>query len=265
MKPPIDPSDPVVLLRRRRHVVRWLSFGLLVALVVGAILSPSDSSTYNVATNIAGMSVLLLVVTGVISVQYTIRIRRLRKRGAIGAAGREQLGQGGFGHPGEGAAAYAPAVPSSSRAYRPLEQLRSAHQLLESALPLIEPVQPGVESAAEHTRLSLEQTAQRVVLQENVLGAIGPGRGDAVHQTGRPPRALADDIDRLESGVDRYTRFAQRASEVAAGIDGLQDSDSLQDATDALAGFAQGLKEVQQSSDHGLRPLKTGPGESGDR
>ena len=176
---------------------------------------------------IGGMSLVLLVVAAMVSVQYTVRMR-LRRSGQA----REQTA----------------GIPTTSVAFQPVQQLRSSHLLLEFVLPRIEQVSGGVTSTAEQTRVSLEHTARQVVLQEQVIATLTARDSDAGGLADMR-RSLQVMADGLRSGVDRYTDLAQKASMVAVSLGGVSDRGAIRDATDQLTGLAQGLQEVQRISD----------------
>ena len=238
-------TDPPGLndLLRRRHFVNLGLGVLLLVLIVGLLLSPSDPDAVNLGTTITGISALLMMAGGAVSVTYTVRIRRLRA-----AQARLTTARGG------GTPDLAPGIAVGSLAHRPMQQLHSAHLLLESALPGIERLYPGLGRTAERTRLQLEHEAQQVVLYEGVVAAVqedgksGSGAPDSARRESAQ-RSLTECVTRLQSGVDRYTDLAQQASGVGAGIAGLDDAGALQDATDRLGGLAAGLKQVEQIDD----------------
>lgn len=227
------------VLIRRRHVVNLGLAVLLLVLIVGVILSPSDPDAVNFGTTITGISGLLMLAGGAVSVTYTIRIRRLRPAQAHLARAFS-----------EAAPDRAPGITARSLAHRPMQQLHSAHLLLDSALPGLKRSYPGLGETAERTRQQLEHEAQQVVLYEGMVAALGGSETSNAARRAAAQQALTDCLARLRSGVDQYTALAQQAAAVQTAIDGLDETDSLRDATDRLAGFADGLKEVGHIADH---------------
>ncbi|MGI8416447.1 MAG: hypothetical protein ACR2P2_09655 [Nakamurella sp.] len=228
---PTGPADLASLAKRRR-IAHLIAVALLLVLIVALSLSPANHNDHNAASTVGGSSAILLLVFVVVGVQYSVRIGRLRKAGK--APRRTPV--------------RAPAVlPTSSAAYQPIQQLRSAHLLLESALPDIEPVRKGIGATAEQTRSSLEQTGHRVRLQEQVLATLTDGTDPDDPRIADIRQTLHTMTARLQSGVDRYVNLAQQASLTATSL-GDNDGANLQDATDQLAGLDQGLQQVQQIS-----------------
>jgi len=93
-------------------------------MIVALMFGPNYDNDRNAASMITGLSAILLLAAGVAGVQYTVRMDRRRRRskapGVVTTSERK--------------------VPAGSAAHTPILQLRSAHQLLESALPDTEPV-----------------------------------------------------------------------------------------------------------------------------
>lgn len=230
---PTGPADLNTLARRRR-IAHLIAAALLLVTIVALSLSPANQKDDNAATMVGGFSVILLLTFAVVGAQYSVRIGRLRKAGKA---------------PRNTPVRAAAVLPTSSAAYQPIQQLRSAHLLLESALPDIEPVRKGIGATAEQTRSSLEQTGHRVVLQEQVLATLTDGADPDEPRIAEMTQTLHTMTARLQSGVDRYVNLAQQASLTATSLGDMTDGENLQDATDELAGLDQGLHEVQQISD----------------
>jgi hypothetical protein len=119
--------------------------------------------------------------------------------------------------------------------------------LLDSVLPRIEKVSPGMIAAAEQTRVSLDGTARQVMMQETIVAALTAGDPDP-RRLAQTKRSLQLMSDRLRKGVDTYTEFAQQASLVSVSLGDVEESGAITAATDQLAGLAQGLEEVQRIS-----------------
>jgi hypothetical protein len=227
----------VPTLARRRRITHLIAAVLLVVAVVALIISPNDPNETNAATLIGGAGFILLFACVVVSVQYTVRIHWLR-------SGHHQEAN----HPAEAPEAQAP-FPVSSLAYRAVVQLRSADRLLESVLPDISDLDPGLGSTADKARLSLEHTASQVRLQEAVLASLAADGSGAEAKTNDMKRTVRELADRLQSGVDQYTALAEQASSAAISLRDVDNGDALQEASDQLAGLNQGLREVQRISE----------------
>jgi len=229
---PTEPADLTTLARRRR-IAHLIAVALLIVMIVALTFSPNDDNDTSAASLIVGLSAILLLATGMTSVQYTVRIdrRRRARKAAARVVTTSEL-----------------TVPAGSAAYQPIQQLRSAHRLLESALPDIEPVRKGIGAAAEQTRSSLEQTGRRVLLQEQVLATLSGSAEPGELRIAETRHNLKTMTDRLQSGVDRYLGLAQQATITAISLGPVSAGDNLQDATDQLAGLADGLRQVQQIS-----------------
>lgn len=231
MHAPTEPADLATLARRRR-IAHLLAAALLITMIVALMFGPNNDNDRNAASLITGLSAILLLAAGAAGVHYTVRMDRRRRRSkaprAVTTTERK--------------------VPAGSAARTPILQLRSAHQLLESALPDIEPVRRGIGAAAEQTRASLEQTGRRVVLQEKVLRTLSESVDSDRKRIDQTRRNLETMTDRLQSGVDLYVNLAQQATLTAISLGALTAGDSLQDAADQLAGLAEGMQQVQQIS-----------------
>jgi len=231
MHAPTEPADLATLARRRR-IAHLIAAALLITMIVALMFGPNNDNDRNAASLITGLSAILLLAAGAAGVQYTVRMDRRRRRSkaprAVTTTERK--------------------VPAGSAAHTPILQLRSAHQLLESVLPDIEPVRRGIGAAAEQTRASLEQTGRRVVLQEKVLRTLSESDDSDRKQIDQTRRNLETMTGRLQSGVDLYVNLAQQATLTAISLGALTTGDSLQDAADQLAGLAEGMQQVQQIS-----------------
>ena len=224
-----QPADLVSLVRRRR-LAHLIAVALLVIAVVALIFSPANSQEDNAATLIGGFSVILLAVAAVVSVQYSVRIHVLRKS--------------------KPAPLSPPAVDAEwspgSTAFAPIQQLQAAAQLLASVLPEIEPVRPGITATADRTRISLENTARRMVLEERMLTTLANGADPDDARAVQTRQNIADLTGRLRSGVEQYVNLTQHATRTATALGDLTGDHDLQDADDQLAGLTQGLQEVQE-------------------
>jgi len=181
---PTEPADLTTLARRRR-IAHLIAVALLIVMIVALTFSPNDDNDTSAASLIVGLSAILLLATGMTSVQYTVRIdrRRRARKAAARVVTTSEL-----------------TVPAGSAAYQPIQQLRSAHRLLESALPDIEPVRKGIGAAAEQTRSSLEQTGRRVLLQEQVLATLSGSAEPGELRIAETRHNLKTMTDRLQSG-----------------------------------------------------------------
>ncbi|MDQ6658462.1 MAG: hypothetical protein M3Z00_09590 [Actinomycetota bacterium] len=231
---PTGPADLATLAKRRR-IAHLIAVALLLVLIVALSASPGDGTQHHTsaANVIGGFSAILLLIFAAVGVQYSVRIARLRKAGRARRSAPDRR----------------PAVlPTSSAAYQPIQQLRSAQLRLQSALPDIEPVREGIGATAEQTRSALEKTGRRVLLQEQVLATLEDSADPDKRRIADMRRALDSMTARLQSGVDRYLNLAQQASLTATSLGDMNAGEDLQYATDQLAGLDQGLHQVQQIS-----------------
>ncbi len=216
-------------LASRRRLTHLVAAALLAVVIIALISSPSHDGPATAGTMVGGISLILLASAVVVGLQYTIRIRLRR----AAQASAQDAG-----------------IPRTSVAFQPAQELRSAQLLLASVLPKIEQVNNGVTSTAEQTRAVLDQTARQIVLQEQVLATLTGSGGRETARTAEMQRNLQTMADRLRSGVDQYTHFAQQASMASVSLGDLNGGDAIQDATDQLTGLTQGLQEVQRISDN---------------
>jgi hypothetical protein len=128
-----------------------------------------------------------------------------------------------------------PAVPMPpsprSAAFPAVRRLEAVREELRRLLPL---VSPAGRAAAEEAWQAASEADTALRWQAARLAAVEPHRG-----------ADADLLRTLEDGVGCQERLVTAVADlVAASADPLASS-RLQDATDALHGLAQGLREVR--------------------
>lgn len=227
-----EPADLAAMARRRR-LAHLIAVALLAIGIVALIFSPSKPQENNAVTLIGGFSLILLGVTVVVAIQYTVRIHRRRR--STNAAHPSQPANDLDCSPG-------------SAAFQSIQQLRSAARLLESVLPEIEHLRPGITATAGKTRLFLEHTAQRVLLEEQMLATLTDGTHTDDAHAFQARHNVADLATRLRSGVDQYVNLTQQATLTATSLGDLTGNHDLQDADDQLGGLNQGLREVQEIS-----------------
>lgn len=211
---------------RRRRITHIVAAALLVVVIVALILDAGHDDETTALTMIGGVSLILLMVSAVVSVQYSVRMRMRRSHGAP-----DPLVD----------------IPPTSLAFQPVQQMRLSQVLLDSVLPRIEKVSAGMTTTAQQASVSLEDIARQVVMQERIVATLTAGDSDP-RRLAEMKRSLQVMSDRLRSGVDTYTEFAQKASVVSVSLGDLDDSSAITAATDQLTGLAQGLQEVQQIS-----------------
>lgn len=235
LNPSTEPADLVSLVKRRR-LTHLIALALLAVCIVAATATPTNTNDSNAATILTGFSFILLVVAGLVSVQYGFRVS-VRRRSATIRAPRIAA---------TATATAEPSLPAGSVAHQPIQQLRAAHRLLESVLPDIERLRPGIGVTAEKTRRSLEQTGQRVFLQEQVVASLPDVTNRADPLTAQTVHTLETMTARLRTGVDQYVVLTQQATAAASSLGELNTGQDLQEAQDQLAGLSEGLRDVRR-------------------
>jgi hypothetical protein len=124
-----------------------------------------------------------------------------------------------------------PPPPPRSKAFPAVKRLEQVRETLGRLLPL---VAPAARPAADEAWLAAAEADLALRWQAARIAAVEPHRG-------ADPALLHE----LMSGVAAQERLVDAIVElVAASADALQSS-RLQDATDAVQGLAQGLREVR--------------------
>lgn len=139
-------------------------------------------------------------------------------------------------------------LPAPGSAARPsMQRLRDAEQSLRAALAQLSDAGAGAAAAdaratADHTAAELRRGAQRLVAVESAL------RHAPESQRG----GLRDDVERLrgelDEGVDGYGGLVAAAGQAVAASGAVEQTHLLQDATDRLAGLAEGMRVVFDDS-----------------
>lgn len=140
------------------------------------------------------------------------------------------------------------ALPAPGSAARPsMQRLRDAEQTLQGALAQLSEAGAGAAAAdaratADHTAAELRRGAQRLIAVESAL------RHAPESQRG----ALREDVERLrgelDEGVDGYGGLVAAAGQAVAASGSVEQTHLLQDATDRLAGLAEGMRVVFDDS-----------------
>lgn len=135
-------------------------------------------------------------------------------------------------------------LPAAGSAARPsMQRLRDAEQTLHAALSELGAVGAGAGAAearatADHTAAELRRGAQRLVAVESAIR----------HAPESQKHALREDVQRLrgelDEGVDGYGGLVAAAGQAVAASGSVEQTHLLQDATDRLAGLADGMREV---------------------
>ncbi|MFC7340681.1 phage shock envelope stress response protein PspM [Saccharopolyspora griseoalba] len=136
------------------------------------------------------------------------------------------------------------ALPAAGSAARPsMQRLRDAEESLHAALSELGAIGAGAAAAdaratADHTAAELRRGAQRLVAVESAIR----------HAPESQKGALREDVERLrgelDEGVDGYGGLVAAAGQALAASGSVEQTHLLQDATDKLAGLADGMREV---------------------
>ncbi|MDA3624395.1 hypothetical protein [Saccharopolyspora oryzae] len=136
------------------------------------------------------------------------------------------------------------ALPASGSAARaPMQRLRDAEQSLHGALQQLTSAGAGSAAAdargtADSAAAELRRGAERLVAVEAAIP----------HAPAGERAALRSDVERLrqelDEGVDGYGALVAAAGRAVAASGASEQKHLLQDATDRLAGLADGLREL---------------------
>jgi hypothetical protein len=136
-----------------------------------------------------------------------------------------------------------PLPPSSSAAREPMQRLRDAEATLHRALEQLKAV--GAGSAAADARVTADSTAAELRRGADRLVAV---EAAIPHAPAADKAALRADVERLraelDEGVDGYGALVAAAGRAVAASGAPEQKHLLQDATDRLAGLADGLREL---------------------
>lgn len=135
--------------------------------------------------------------------------------------------------------------PADSEAREPMRRLRDAEQSLHSSLARLaesyradtEPVTDARATAAR-VAAALREVADRMVAVEGTIAHSPEDQRESLRAHVQRMRSELDD------GVEQYGALVAAAGEAVAASGGTRPQDSIQDATDRLAGLASALHEL---------------------
>ncbi|GAA2782351.1 phage shock envelope stress response protein PspM [Saccharopolyspora taberi] len=133
--------------------------------------------------------------------------------------------------------------PVGSQAREPMQRLRDAERGLHGALAQLASTGSGSEVAdaratAEQTAVALRQVADRLQAVEAAMPHVAAADRDALTADVRRLRA------ELDEGVEGYGGLVAAAGRAVAASGAPEQKHLIQDATDRLAGLAEGLREM---------------------
>lgn len=133
--------------------------------------------------------------------------------------------------------------PHGSAAREPMQRLRDAEQSLHGALGQL--TSAGAGSAAAEARGTADNAAAELRRGAERLMAV---EAAIPHAPAAEKAALRSDVERLraelDEGVDGYGSLVAAAGRAVAASGASEQKHLLQDATDRLAGLADGLREL---------------------
>ncbi|WP_438387458.1 phage shock envelope stress response protein PspM [Actinopolyspora saharensis] len=136
--------------------------------------------------------------------------------------------------------------PRSSAAHEPMRQLAEAERSLHDSLNRLD---TGIGQGDDPVSGARSTAAEVAVALRSVADRLEAVEGTLEHAPGEQRRELEEEIRRmraeLDEGVERYGSLVAAAGRaIAAGGSSDQRDHRMQDATDRLAGLAEGLREL---------------------
>ncbi|QGK70914.1 hypothetical protein GIY23_16565 [Allosaccharopolyspora coralli] len=136
--------------------------------------------------------------------------------------------------------------PADSAAREPMRKLRDAENSLhESLVQLTAASVDGVNDRAEDARATAVRTAGALRRVSDRLRSVESAQRFAPEADQETLRADATRLRAdLDEGVEGYGKLVAAAARAVAASDEPEQASLMQDATDRLAGFAEGLHEI---------------------
>lgn len=142
--------------------------------------------------------------------------------------------------------------PADSAAREPMRKLRDAESSLhESLVQLTAASVHGVNDRAEDARATAVRTAAALRRVSDRLRSVESAQRFAPEADQETLRADAARLRAdLDEGVEGYGKLVAAAARAVAASDEPEQASLMQDATDRLAGFAEGLHEISGRDPH---------------